>query len=273
MFKNLYKAVIFVDEKKVVQIGGSIEKSLQGQYTIDVSSVLKEAWQLTLRSRVAINVGLLFTFILAFVVSFLLSNSMGGFEQVIKDPKSTTILNIVVTIISSPFLVGVEMMGIFHAVGLKTNSKLIFAFLKRGSWVAVCALLTSVFITLGMSFFVLPGIYLAVALSLALPLVVEKKLSPMRAITLSLQVTRFQWFKLLSIYSLLFIMLFLSLIPLVILATTQFSVIGVMLFFFALTFLAPLFYNVKGVLYREIFGMHMQAIDSVPNQTNDTFSA
>jgi hypothetical protein len=262
-----------VDEKKVVQMGGSIEKSLKGEYTIDVSSVLKEAWQLTLQSRIAINLGLFFTLVLGVIVSLLISNAMGGIEQVIQDPQSTTLLNIVVTMIIYPFLVGVEMMGVFHAVGLKTNSKLIFAFLKRGSWVAVCALLTSVLVTLGMSLFYLPGIYLAVALSLTLPLVVEKKLSPIKAIVLSLQVTRFQWFKLLAIYTFLFLALFLSILPLVIIANTQFSVIGVMFFLIALTFLAPLFYNVKGILYREIFGMQLQAIDVPANQTSDTFSA
>ncbi|MBA6263724.1 MAG: hypothetical protein ACI9N3_001889 [Colwellia sp.] len=262
-----------MDEKKVVQMGGSIEKSLKGEYTIDVSSVLKEAWQLTLQSRIAINLGLFFTLVLGVIVSLLISNAMGGIEQVIQDPQSTTLLNIVVTMIIYPFLVGVEMMGVFHAVGLKTNSKLIFAFLKRGSWVAVCALLTSVLVTLGMSLFYLPGIYLAVALSLTLPLVVEKKLSPIKAIVLSLQVTRFQWFKLLAIYTFLFLALFLSILPLVIIANTQFSVIGVMFFLIALTFLAPLFYNVKGILYREIFGMQLQAIDVPANQTSDTFSA
>lgn len=254
-------------------MGGSIEKSLKGEYTIDVSSVLKEAWQLTLQSRIAINLGLFFTLVLGVIVSLLISNAMGGIEQVIQDPQSTTLLNIVVTMIIYPFLVGVEMMGVFHAVGLKTNSKLIFAFLKRGSWVAVCALLTSVLVTLGMSLFYLPGIYLAVALSLTLPLVVEKKLSPIKAIVLSLQVTRFQWFKLLAIYTFLFLALFLSILPLVIIANTQFSVIGVMFFLIALTFLAPLFYNVKGILYREIFGMQLQAIDVPANQTSDTFSA
>lgn len=262
-----------MEEKTVVQIGGSIEKSLQGQYTIDVSSVLKEAWQLTLNSRIAINLGILFTLLLGIVVSFLLSSTMGGIEQVIADPQSTTLLNIAVTIIIYPFLVGVEMMGIFHAVGIKTHSKLIFAFLKRGSWVAVCALLSSVVVTLGMSLFFLPGIYLAVALSLALPLVVEKRLSPLKAITLSLQVTRFQWFKLFILYALLFIALFVSLLPLMILIKTQLSVIGVMLFLFALTFLAPLFYNVKGILYREIFGMQIHTVDVEAKANNDTFSA
>jgi hypothetical protein len=264
-----------VDEKKVVQVGGSIEQSLQGQYTIDVSSVLKEAWQLTLRTRIAINVGLLFILIFAVIVSLAISNSMGGIEEVIKDPQSSTLLNIVVVLIISPFLVGVEMMGVFHAVGLKTNSKMIFSFLKRGSWVAVCALLTSVLISIGMSLFILPGIYLSAAFSLALPLVVEKNLSPLNAIILSLKVTRFQWFKLVAIYALLLIALFMSLLPLVILAQTQLSVIGVIIFLVALTFLAPLFYNVKGILYREIFGMQLAESDAntTPTQTNDTFSA
>jgi hypothetical protein len=262
-----------VDEKNVVQIGGSIEKSLQGQYSIDVPSVLKEAWQLTLRSRISINLGLLFTLALGMVVSFLISNSMGGIEEVMVDPQAMTLLNIAVTMIIYPFLVGVEMMGIFHAVGIKTNSKLIFSFLRRGSWVAVCALLTSIFVTLGMQLYMLPGIYLAVALSLALPLVVEKKLSPIKAIMISVQVTRFQWFKLFTLYTLLIIALFLSLLPFVILAETQLNIVGIMFFLFALTFIAPLFYNVKGILYREIFGMQIRAVDAKALPVNDSFSA
>lgn len=262
-----------MDEKKVVQIGGSIETSLQGQYSIDVPSVLKEAWQLTLRSRISINLGLLFTLVLGIVVSFFISNTMGGIEQVIKDPQATTLLNIAVTMIIYPFLVGVEMMGIFHAVGIKTKSKMIFSFLRRGSWVAVCALLTSIFVTLGMQLLYLPGIYLAVALSLALPLVVEKRLSPIKAIMISVQVTRFQWIKLFTIYTLLIVALFLSLLPLVILAKTQLSIVGVMFFLFALTFIAQLFYNVKGILYREIFGMQIRAVDAKETEVNDSFSA
>jgi hypothetical protein len=262
-----------VDEKNVVQIGGSIEKSLQGQYTIDVPSVLKEAWQLTLRSRISINLGLLFILVLGIFVSFLISNTMGGIEEVIVDQQAMTLLNIAVTMIIYPFLVGVEMMGIFHAVGIKTNSKLIFSFLRRGSILPVCALLTSIFVSLGMQLYVLPGIYLAVALSLALPLVVEKKLSPIKAIMISVQATRFQWFKLFTIYTLLIVALFLSLLPLVILAETQLSIVGIMFFLFALTFIAPLFYNVKGILYREIFGMKIQAADAKPLPVNDSFSA
>jgi uncharacterized protein YacL len=124
-----------------------------------------------------------------------------------------------------------------------------------------------------MSLFYLPGIYLAVSLSLVLPLVVEKNLSPLKAIILSLQVTRFQWFKLLAIYTLLFLALLISFLPLVILAKTQLSVIGVIILLVSLTFIAPLFYNVKGILYREIFGMQLAESDATSNQTNETFSA
>jgi hypothetical protein len=262
-----------VEEENRVQIGGSIEKSVQGQYTIDISSVFKEAWQLTLQSRISINLGLLFTLFLGSAVSLLMINLMGGIEQVMADPQATNLINIVVTVILCPFIVGVEMMGIFHAIGLKTNSNLIFAFLKRGSWVAVCALLSSIFIALGMSLFYVPGIYLAVALSLALPLVVEKKLSPLKAIIISLQATRFQWFKLFVIYTLTVIAFTLSILPLALLAKSEFAVIGIMIFLVSLTFLAPLFYNIKGILYREIFGMQVKSVDASVVQSNDIFSA
>ena len=170
-------------------------------------------------------------------------------------------------------MVGVEMMGVFHSVGLKTKPKLVFGFLKRGSWVAVCALLTSTLVTIGLTLFYLPGIFLAVALSLALPLVVEKQLSPMKAITICIQATRFQWFKLFSIYLVLVLAVIISALPLAAAGASELGFIAMAFFIFCLTFIAPMFYNVKGILYREIFGLHMQTSTDKPDTITDTFSA
>jgi hypothetical protein len=262
-----------VTDKSVLQIGGSIEKALQGEYTLDVNAILKEAWSITLRSRISINLGLFITLIFGTLVSFIVSQYLGGIEQVFKDPQASTLLNIIVTVAIYPFLVGVEMMGVFHAVGLKTHVKLIFSFLKRGSWVAICALLTSTLVSLGLALFYIPGIFLAVSLSLALPLVVEKKLSPIKAITLCIKATRFQWFKICSLYLILILALFLSILPLLLLANSELSVLGGIVFIVALTFIAPMFYNVKGILYREIFGMKLLAVNSENVISDDVFSA
>ena len=140
-------------QQTVVKVGGSIEKALKGDYQIDVANTLKEAWEITQKSRASINLGLFFSLFIGMVVSFIASSFLGGIEAVLKDPQAFMLINIIVTLVIWPFLAGVEMMGVFNAIGLKTDFKLTFAFLKRGSWVAVCALLTSFLISLGFSLF------------------------------------------------------------------------------------------------------------------------
>ena len=126
-----------MENKSILQVGGTVDKAIKGEYHIDVKAILKEAWTLTLVSRMAINSGLLFTLSLGLIITLIVSGYMGGLEVVYKDQQLGAMLNIIVTLVVYPFLVGVEMMGVFHAVGLKTNAKLVFAFLKRGSWVAI----------------------------------------------------------------------------------------------------------------------------------------
>ncbi|WP_206485677.1 hypothetical protein [Thalassotalea sp. G2M2-11] len=260
-----------MEEHSFLQVGGSVDKALKGEYSINVKQVFQEAWRNTNKSRISINLGLLFTLFVGVLVTLIVSSYMGGVEAVFKDQQASALLNILVTLIVYPFLVGVEMMGIFHAVGLKSDAKLVFAFLKRGSWVAIAALLSSTLVTIGLSLFYLPGIYLAVALSLVLPLVVEKRLSPIKAIMLSIQATRFQWFAIFLIYLLLFGALVAAVLPLVLLAKSSMAIVGGVFTLFALTYLAPMFYNVKGILYREIFGMQLQL--NAKTGSDSTFSA
>jgi hypothetical protein len=262
-----------VEKLPVVKVGGSVEEAVKGEYELDVAAILKEAWQITLKSRMAINLGLLTCLIIGMLVSMLVSSQLGGIEVAIQDQQSATLLNIIVTLVVYPFIVGVEMMGVFHSVGLKTQPKLIFGFLKRGSWVAVSALLTSTLVTIGLSLFYLPGIFLAVALSLVLPLVVEKKMSPIKAIWVSIQATRFQWFKIFSIYLILALAVLISALPVAAAGASELGFIAIAFFLFCLAYLAPLLYNVKGILYREIFGLQMQTSADQSKTITDTFSA
>jgi hypothetical protein len=262
-----------VEKLPMVNVGGSVDTAIKGEYTLDVAAILKEAWQVTLKSRMSINLGLFICLLIAMFTSMLASTPLGGIEVAMQDPQSITLLNIIVTLVVYPFMIGVEMMGVFHSVGLKTRPKLVFAFLKRGSWVAVCALLTSTLVTIGLTLFYLPGIFLAVALSLALPLVVEKRMSPMKAITVCIQATRFQWFKLFSLYLLLILAVIISALPIAAAGGSELSFIAIAFFIFCLAYIAPMFYNVKGILYREIFGLQMQASSDNTDSVSDTFSA
>lgn len=252
----------------IVQVGGNIESALKGDYQIDVKAILTESWQQTLKSRLAINLGLLFALFLGMLVSFLVSNYFGGFEAVLADPDAAMLLNIMVTIAIWPFIAGVEMMGVLHAVGMKTNFKMTFSFLQRASWVVLCALFTSVLISIGFQLFIVPGIFLAVTLSLTIPLVIEKKMTPMKAIILSVQTLRFKFLSILYLYAVLILSLAVIFIPLALLLDSSFAPVGIMLLIIGVSFLAPLFYNVKGILYREIFGIGLAT-----NNNSDTVSS
>lgn len=230
-----------------------IEKALAGEYTLDVNSILREAWQYTLQSRMSINIGLFFILLLGTFVSLIASNFMGGIEAVMEDPKSMSLLNILVTVVIWPFLAGIEMMGVDHAQNKNTRATMVFSFLQRGSWVALCALFTSVLISLGFQLLILPGIFLAVVLSLTIPLVVDKQLSPLQAIKISILSLRFKFFQLFRLYLLLFIALIALASSIALLAEYLIGPIAIVLFVFGMTFLAPLYYNVKGIVYREVF--------------------
>ncbi len=262
-----------MEEQPVLKVGGSVEEAIKGEYSLDVAAILKEAWQITLKSRMAINLGLVICLFIGMLVSIIVSSQLGGIEVAIQDQQSATLLNIMVTLVVYPFIVGVEMMGVFHSIGLKTRPQLVFSFLKRGSWVAVSALLTSTLVTIGLTLFYIPGIFLAVALSLVLPLVVEKKMSPMKAIWVSIQATRFQWFKMFSLYLILVLAIFVSALPVAAAGASELGFIAIAFFIFCLAYIAPLFYNVKGILYREIFGLQMQNSSDESKTMTDTFSA
>lgn len=271
----------------IVQVGGSIESALKGDYQIDVKKILTESWQQTLRSRLAINLGLLFSLGLGMLVSLVASTYLGGIDSVIVDPQAGMLLNIVVTVAIWPFMAGVEMMGVQHAVGMKSHVKMIFAFLNRASWVVLTALLTSVLISIGFQLFLAPGIFLAVTLSTTVPLVIEKKMTPMKAIILSVKALRFKFFPLLAMYSLLLTSLAMLLLPFAFLFDSSIAPLGIVIFIIGISFLAPLFYNAKGIVYREVFGISIATSDAsnIPhniskptsNESNsnsdDTFSA
>ena len=261
------------EKQAVVQIGGNMEAAMQGDYSIDIAAVLREGWQLTLASRLSINLGLIFVLLLGMFTTFVIAIYFGGIENVLKDQQASAMTNIIVTLVVYPFLVGIEMMGIFHAVGIKTQPKLVMAFLRRGSWVAITALITSTLVALGLNLLVLPGIFLIVSLSLVLPLVVEKRLSPLKAIVIGIQTTRFQWFKLFAIYGTLFFALILLTLPIILTAKSSVAVLGVACFIFGMTYLAPWFYNVKGILYREIYGMQLSVGNAKEPTDNNYFSA
>lgn len=256
-----------MENKKFIEIGGNLEKAEKGDYKLDVVAIFKEGWQLTKTNKQAIVSGLMMILLLGIAFTLTASEYLGGMEEVLKDPQKQMSINLIATAILWPFVAGVEMMGISHAVGIKTRTGFIFAFLKRSAYTALAALIIASITSLGF-YLILPGIYLAVALSLTIPLIVEKHMSPTAAIVMSLKATRFQWFNLFKIYSILMSLLIASFIPALLGVPAVFAM-GI--FIGAMIWLAPLFYNIKGILYREIFGVRMQVVNNNNGNKPETY--
>lgn len=254
------------------KVNTDLTSALKGEYQIDIKAVLNEAWQLTGQHRKVINLSMLIVLFVGALSMLLIINLLGGFEQVANDAQANLIMQLMITIIVSPLLASIDMMGVFHSVGLKTSPKLLTAYLGKASFLILCALISAVLTNLGFALLVFPGVYLVVSLNTVMPLILDKGLSPVKAIVVSIQATRFQWFKLFAIYFFLLVLMLAASFPMLLMANSSFGIVGLVLFVFALSYLAPMFYHSKGIIYREIFGtQYNKNVDD--SESNNTFSA
>ena len=100
-------------------------------------------------------------------------------------------------------------------------------------------LLQTLLVVMGIILFVLPGIYLAVAFSLALPLLVEKEMGIWQALETSRKAMTHCWFRCWG---------------LMVVATLVATIGGAFTFGIGLIWFMPLAALSFGVLYRNVFG-------------------
>ena len=132
---------------------------------------------------------------------------------------------------------GIAMLAITTAKGLTAKAINVFSYVSYILPLGVATLLVSIATDIGMMLLVLPAFYIFMATTFTLPLIVEKSLTPIPAILLSIRMTNTYLFQMTIIF-LIFLALF----------------IGVILTFgFALIWVGPYFFNVKAVLYTELF--------------------
>ena len=252
------------------KVGGSMEAALKGEYVINVKNVLTEAWQLTLSSRKNILIPVLFVFSIILLLTLLMVGSFETVDEFYQDPTRVVMVNIVVTILSAPFLAAIDMIGVYKSIGANCHYKILFSFVNKITPLALCAMLTSILISLGLNLLILPGVLLFVALLPTVPLMIDKNLSPLKAIVVSIKATRYQLLPLFFMIAALFFALILIMLPLSLLINTPLSIVGVVLFFLLLSYLIPMFYYVKGIIYREIFGLY---VTDKPQSVIGSFSA
>lgn len=238
----------------------SVEQALSRGYDFSIGTLLGEAWSKTKGTKGVIWGSYLVFCGAMMVASFLLSIILSVFGVLgalgassLGDSAGGGLLaagvfgffviglgaGLVMLAVIYPFVAGINMVGIRQAAGQPVRFGEVFSHFGRTLPLLLAAILMGILVNVGFLLFVVPGIYLAVAFLLTIPLIVERKLSAWDAMVVSCKAINQHWFKVFFLYLLLGVIMMISMIPL-----------GI-----GLIWTVPMFIVAQGILYRTIFGV------------------
>ncbi len=214
---------------------GSIEKALSGDYPYQIGEVLSEAWEKTKGLKGSVILGIIIFYLIIIAITAV---SM-GLSMLSNSIAISILTNLVTTAISLPITVGLLMMGINRSIDRQVSFSMIFNYFSFLIPLLLASLLMYLLIILGLLLLILPGIYLIVAFSFALPLIVERKMGIWEALQTSRKAVTHKWFSFFGFGLLYFVIVFISAIP---------AGIG-------LIWTLPMGHAAYGILYRNMFGV------------------
>ena len=248
---------------KNFHVGGSIEKAMAGDVDLQPIAVIQEAFKITAKNFTQFLPAVICLFIaqtalLLLSLKIQLGNPNVFFEAFITGKgftaeilKAGFMANFWSDILIAPLYVGVSLMALNHSVGLPTKPSQIVKGFSFTLVSVITMLLISSIQGIGSSIFPLIGLFLTMALSMAILLVCEKRVTPIKAIQYSFMATIRKVMPMTAIYLIVMILFFVSI------ATAGIGLIWTL----------PFFFNVKAIIYRNMFGITLQ-VTSVP-KTDD----
>lgn len=231
-----------------VQDDEQITKTLRGEYEFDVINVIKRANSNLTQHFSAMFTACLILFVCVLLLSLTFVMVMG--LQIIESmtPMQQGLIEIISVFVIAPLQAGLYIMGVRTARGQSVSPTEVFAHLGALFVIALAQLVISFLVKLGMALLVLPGIYIWLATIFTLPLIVDKHMSPMRAIVLSIKVVNCYIAKM-SGFFLVIVLLF----------ALSFITFGI-----ALIWVAPLYFCAVGILFNDMFGTELQLSNTSP---------
>lgn len=223
----------------------SIDEALARGYDFSIDGLIKEAWQRVSGTKGLIIAGVIVYAVLVQVFSFVLGMILGvGYAASGAEASGTalvlqTIVGILAGTVGYPIMAGINLIGIRRAADQPISFNEMFSHFGQFVPLLITGLVMTVLIYVGLLLLILPGLYLSIAYILAIPLVVERKLSPWQALEASRKAITQHWFKVFGLFLVLGLIMMVSAIPL-----------GI-----GLVWTLPLAVISIGVLYRTIFGV------------------
>ncbi len=201
-----------VTETSADQLGGSIENTLGGYAELDIGDVFSEAWEKTKGIKGYVIGGGILLYLGVLVVSLILGVLFGLGEQTII---GGLVGQLVVMMMIYPFMAGVFLLGLRQSVGMPVSFNQQFNQYGMVLPILVIALVQTVASLIGFMLLILPGIYVAIALGLAIPLKVEKQLGVVESLTTSVQLVNKKFFSVAALAFLASLVMVLSFITII----------------------------------------------------------
>lgn len=239
-----------------------LQQSLQQGFTLAPKAIFQEAWQRIHGAKMTILLAAIGVVGCWLVLNQLLATVAGDGEEM---SWGVSLLGLGISMIIAPMSAALDMMGVHRAVERPIRPNQIFDYFRFLLPLAVASLLmgiiSSLFMPLGQMLglspvlSLLPTLVLSVALMFTFPLILDKGMTPLQAITTSLRLFAKQWLLLLSIH-ILMLLLFMGAI----------FTLGV-----GLVWAIPMYVVVKGILYREACGV--EGTDAAPSSTTRSLNS
>lgn len=199
----------------------------------DIGSVFNEAWQLTSGYKATLWGALLIYIGISIAVSL-------PFELIGKGSIIMMVLSqIAIGLATYPLYAGMTILGIKRSVGDATNAFMVFDFYSKTIPIFLLYLLMMILIAVGLVLLIIPGIYLMVAYSMAIPLMVEKNMGIWEALETSRKTVHKCWFQVFGLYLVILILVVVAALPL-----------GI-----GWIWALPFANIVTGIVYRNLFGV------------------
>lgn len=224
--------------------GGSLQGGIEGRYSLSVDQIWSHAWKSTRGAKAPLVLAMLVFMAASVALSEVLAlvglDGQAYLERgdFVRGYLLTIVSGVILSPVTVPMMAGVVMMAARRAAGRKIRFVEMFAYFDRVVPLVALSVMSTFLMYVGFLLCILPGLYLAVAYSLAAPVLVDKNLGPWQALEASRKAIHQSWF---SVCLLIFGTSIIGMVGSIFLITIVWSVPWMMLCF--------------GTLYVTVFGL------------------
>lgn len=198
--------------------GGSVEDAIAGNVEISMNATMGEAWRNMKGFKLKCHIALLIYTVVAIAFAFIGEPVTFGMTALGADLSIAAIVGGVIQSLAGfaiyPMFLGIHIMGMRHARNKTLSVGSTFGYFHKAPAIILCYIIMMLMVMLGTVLLILPGIYLLIAYTFAMPLVVEKNMSAWRALETSRKALTRKWFPILGVLLLILIVNMLAILTL-----------------------------------------------------------